>query len=112
MKKLIFILLVFLASYAYAEPFLVCDPQVGVTQYKIVWAGGATEYISADVDGALHYDAVGLSQGDSSGDLFAGKAWGVDGDPQEAFEWSDPRPFVLTKPSASAIPTNLRLQTQ
>ena len=106
MKYLVFIFL--FATSVYAEPFLVCDPQEGVTQYKIVW-GEVVEYVSANPDGSFRYDVAGVPEGNSDGDLYAGKPWLINGIPQETINWSDPRPFVLTRPSAFPIPTGVRL---
>ena len=110
MKNLIAIALFMLITVsAHAEPFLVCDPQPNVTEYKIVWAAGGTEYLNAESDGSFRYDVADTTEGDTGGDLYAGGEWLVDGEPQDVFEWSDPRPFVLTRPSAFPIPTGVRL---
>ena len=102
--KLIIAILLF-STTVWAGPFLVCDPDPDVTEYKLEWDSGATEYINAP----LRYDANTLAEGDSSGNIYAGGVWKVDGEDQEVFEWSDPTPFLLTRPSKPLSPTNIGL---
>lgn len=108
MRIFICVLIVLLVPVAgFGEPFLVCDAQSEVTEYKIAWDSGATEYVNAETDGSLRYDLV--SAGIHEGDLFAGKPWTLDGEDQPAFKWSASRPFVLGEPSDVNIPSGLRL---
>ena len=106
MKLAIAILL--FASTAWAEPFLVCDPQEGVTEYKLAWNDGEIEYSTA-INGAAKHDMEAVKEGQSSGELFAGKPYVLDGADQNTLEWSDPRPFVLTRPLKPLSPTNIGL---
>ena len=108
MKKLL-IMLLLIPALASAEPFLVCDPQANVTEYQLEWTGGATEYVNAEADGSLRYDVVSLSTGDNAGNLYAGAFWSVDGNGQDVFEWSDPTPFLLTRPSKPLSVMNIGL---
>ena len=107
--KTLLILLLLIPVLAGAEPFLVCDPQADVTQYRLEWAGGATEDVNAEADGSIRYDVVSVAVGDNSGNIYAGKPYEIDGVPQEGYEWSDPSPFVLGRPSKPSSVTNIRL---
>jgi hypothetical protein len=92
MKKLILIILAipFLASISYASPFLVCDPQTGVTKYEIEVNGTILGQFNAETDGSAKVDLAGYSSGSYS---FRLRAMGTDN------WWSDfSDPFDATKP--------------
>jgi hypothetical protein len=84
-----------------AAPFLICDPQAGVTHYKLQWQGFSEQILPAQADGSLKYDLVNYS-GDSPAQVWAGSEAILDGVPQGVYNWSTPVPFVLQfmKPSA------------
>jgi len=113
MKKVgilkILLILVLLTSIVNADPFLSCDPESGRTEYKIDWASGVVEYIKAQPDGSLYYDLNAIPEGETTGTLYGGAEWLLDGQPQGVFRWSAGRPFVLTSPLGLSIPTGLRL---
>ncbi len=107
MKRIIFIVLglVLMASTAWAAPFLVCDPQTGVTSYKIT-GGGAwiTSPVAAQADGSLRVDVSGAPVGTSSLTVSACKTDAVWGE-----LCSSTIPFSFTRPSPPTTPTNLKL---
>ena len=111
MKKLLIYLVLFLlvafVSSALAGPFLVCDPQDGVTHYKIS-TGEVNQVVAAEADGSLKYDLSNIEPGTLSRELRAGATYDLDGEASEAIEWSTPVPFVLKKPLVS-LPTGLSL---
>lgn len=108
-KKILLAIIVFLlaAVPAVAAPYLVCDPQSGVAQYRITWDGQTPEIVPAQPDGSIRYDLVNKS-GSFTGTIEAGQEWILDGTPQGVMEWSDPLAFSLDggKP---ATPLNLKL---
>ena len=104
------------STTVWAGPFLVCDTQEGVTEYKLIWDDGEIEYSDALITiveeksyGAANHDMTTVKDGQSSGELFAGKPWILDGVDQNTLEWSDPSPFVLARPSKPLSPTNIGL---
>ena len=75
MKKLIVLLIVLFASYGYAEPFFVCDPQDGVDGYIVDFpAIPLTMSLIAQPDGSLNYDLAAWTYG---GGWFDGTAKAV-----------------------------------
>lgn len=86
---------------------LVCDPQAGVTHYKIggdaFWV--ATQTIPAQPDGSLRTEVDGIPSGVHNIQVQAcavGVNW-----PTEVC--SATTPFSFTRPSAPGVPTNFRL---
>lgn len=77
MKKiaLIFIILLF-AAVAHATPYLVCDPQDGVTGYEIVDNGNPVVVVDAQADGSLRYDLAEIAKGEHSYSVKACNMWG------------------------------------
>jgi len=77
MKKIaiIFIALLFAVS-AHATPFLVCDPQEGVTGYEIMDNGTALSAVDAQADGSLRYDLADIAKGEHSYSVKACNMWG------------------------------------
>lgn len=105
---LIIIILTLAVSFSSADPFLSCDPQEGVTVYKVEIS--AEETISpATLDGAAMHDLADMPIGETDGKLSAGKPWVLDGVPSETIEWGPSVPFVLGRPSASQSPMNIGL---
>lgn len=88
---------------AYADPFLVCDPQAGVTQYRVVFDGGGEELSPAQVDGAALHDIGHLTIGSHTGTIEAGAQYTLNGEEQPVWKWSDPVPFDLTVPATPAV---------
>ena len=90
MKKLILLLICMLIpSLVLASPFLVCDPQAGVTSYQLTGPGWVpTTPVPAQTDGSLKLDIITATNGVNS--LTVKACVGV---------WcSDAVPFDFTKP--------------
>ena len=82
---------------AYASPFLICDPQVGVERYEIT--GWTPSTITAQADGSLRMDVASAVTGTTyTMAIAACNVWGC----------STTVPFVLQKQLPSA-PSQLRL---
>jgi len=58
----VLVLVLLAALPAFAAPFLVCDPQDGVTRYDVE-IDGAIVNVPAEADGSLRYDCAKLSRG-------------------------------------------------
>lgn len=106
MKKLLLAMVVLLfAAPAYGGPFLVCDPQEGVTSYLVTGpAWVPTEMVPAQPDGSLKMDLSSAPVGQSSLYVQAcdvDEVWGV--------QCSISSPFVFTRPGLPSTPANLGL---
>lgn len=101
----------FTLERAFAGPFLVCDPQSGVTHYTLT-LGESSVVTPAEPDGSLKYDVGQLPSGNTSGTVRAGAPYTLGGAPQEAMEWSPAVPFDLGKPATPRPPPNFRLGAQ
>jgi LDH2 family malate/lactate/ureidoglycolate dehydrogenase len=87
-----------------AAPFLVCDPQTGVTSYKLtgpVWVPTSTP---AQADGSIKLDVASSTVGSNSLTVAACKT-----DPIWGELCSSTVPFVFTRPAAPTIPANTKL---
>jgi len=97
MKTILFTVffVLFFALTAFAQPYLACDPQTGITQYTIeVKKGGAvieTATFAALADGSAKWDLTKYTSGAYTFRLRCADAKGWWSD------WSDP--FDATKPS-------------
>lgn len=113
MKKVYVLAVLTLLLFTYASvsaaPFLVCDPQAGVTHYSLTLGGNAV-VTPAQTDGSLRYDVAVLPAGNTSGTVAAGRPYTMGGAPQEAMEWSSSVPFDLGKPATPNPPPNLALR--
>ena len=102
MRKLFLTLIILLfPAFCFGAPFLVCDPQAGVISYNLDVDGAIVTGISAQPDGSIHYDLVGMVVGPHS---FKAQAIGQGGWPSD---WSDP--FNTVKPEN---PLNLRVSLE
>jgi len=106
MKKLILIVLAmaFMASSVFASPFLVCDPQTGVTSYQLTGPSWVPTSTPAQADGSIKLDVATASVGANSLTVKACKddpIWGV--------LCSDAVPFDFTRPAQAAPPAGIRL---
>lgn len=103
MKKLIIGILFLMAvpALSWSGPFLVCDPQAGITHYRIVGLGPDMITSTAIADGSLRHDLASLSPGAYSIRVAACTA--ESGTVWEAC--SATTPFSFTKPSLSAPST-------
>ena len=97
----IILLALIAAARAQAAPFLICDPQAGVTHYRLQWEGFPEQVVPAQADGSLKYDLVSYS-GNVPAQVWAGSEAVLDGVPQGVYNWSAPVPFLLelTKPQS------------
>ena len=117
MKRLLLVVLIVLVSVgtAMANPFLICDPQAGVTHYKITgpaWVANlAPVYpnvagsITAQADGSIRTDVVGADLGTNNITVAAciyDEVWGE--------QCSSYVPFAFVRPSPASIPQAIRLQ--
>jgi hypothetical protein len=92
-----------LCSVANADPFLVCDPQPSVTQYRVVFDAGPAILSPAQPDGSARVDIANLTQGPHTGTIQAGAQYTLNGQPQPAWLWSTIVPFDLTVPATPAV---------
>ena len=87
---------------AFAEPFLVCDPQTNVTHYVITIDSVATEVLAFDLGNdtvMLRYDLNGISTGTHNTSVKAKNIWGE----------SVTVPFVFVK-AIPAVPEAIRIE--
>ena len=100
MRLLISISVVALAMTAHASPFLVCDPQAGVTHYELagpVWV--PTEH-PAQADGSIRMDVSGANVGNNAITVRAcNELWGC----------SDAVPFEFPRPNLGNINFGFRI---
>ena len=110
MKKILLIVLamafmVLMAGSVFAAPFLVCDPQTGVTSYQLTGPSWVPATAPAQPDGSIKLDVATAVIGVNS---LTVKACNVD--PIWGVTCSDAVPFVFTRPASSSSPVNMRLQ--
>lgn len=91
-------------SISYAAPFLVCDPQTGVTLYRLTGPAWVPVSVTAQPDGSIRMDVASSTVGSNSLTIAACKNDAVWGE-----LCSETVPFVFTRPSAAAPPANIRL---
>jgi len=87
---------------AFGNPFLVCDPQEGVTYYDLEINGTMTEGIPAEADGSIKYDLAGITEGDYTVRARCYNLW-------EVSDWSLPLDFTKAVPGK---PTSLRVSSE
>jgi hypothetical protein len=113
MRRYLFVAIMFFAlglfflgwlfvANAHASPFLVCDPQTGVTHY-VVTIDGVTDTVPAfdlgDGTVMLKYDLASLGDGEHNCQVKSKNIWGE----------SVAVPFVFTK-AAAVVPGRLRIE--
>lgn len=94
--------IIMFATACLASPFIVCDPQAGVTSYQIT--GWTVSTQQAETDGSVKLDVASASVGTTNLTFAACKndaTWGV--------LCSEAVPFSFTRPSQPAIPANIGL---
>lgn len=102
--SLFVVCLVFVASICCASPFVVCDPQTGVTHYKVTGAAWIPGNVPAQADGSIKMDIAESPTGTSTLNFVACKAdtlWGE--------LCSTSSPFSFTRPAGPQVPANFRL---
>ena len=114
MKKILMVLLLALTvavSPVFADS-LVCDPQSGVTDYRVVGLDPARVNVTAEPDGSVRYNVGTLAPGSYNGSVEAGARYVLNGVPQGPARWSDPTPFDLTVPGTPANSSGLAVTSQ
>jgi hypothetical protein len=113
MKLLILVfttVFILISTLAFAAgPYLTCDPQEGVTKYKLIIDNGVEVVSNANADGSAWHDMSDTPTGIHDASFYAGAFWTIDDVQQLTINWSDPRPFVLGRPNVSQSPTNIGL---
>jgi len=106
MKRIILIIIsiLLMSSVAMAAPFLVCDPQTGVTLYRLTGPAWVPVSVVAQPDGSIRMDVASSTVGSNSLPVAACKADAVWGE-----LCSTTVPFSFTRPAAAVVPGNLRL---
>ena len=105
MKKLIALMIVLaIPVLASSSPFLVCDPQAGVTHYKMTGASWVPVSVPAQEDGSLKMDVASASVGAASLTVRA-----CVNDPVWGEACSDAVPFGFTRPAAPSTMKGLKL---
>jgi hypothetical protein len=100
MKRMLLALVMVLAMAGMvgAAPFLICDPQAGVTYYSITGDPYWTASVPAQGDGSLRTDLATIPVGAHTIQVVACNIWGC----------STPSPFTFSK-SVPALPVNTRV---
>ena len=110
MKRIILIVLAMVIavlvgwSISYAAPFLGCDPQTGVTLYRLTGPAWVPVSVTAQPDGSIRMDVASSTVGSNSLTVAACKADAIWGE-----LCSTTVPFVFPRPAAAAPPANIRL---
>jgi hypothetical protein len=108
MRKLVFTFMVMaalsMAVSAQANPFIVCDPQAGVSTYKVTGASWVTSPVVAQPDGSIHMDISTAPVGTSNLNFSA--CWV---DPVWGELCSVTVPFSFTRPGAPVTPKAVKL---
>jgi len=106
MKKIIIVALamVLIASVSWAAPFLICDPQAGVTHYKLTGPAWVTGTVPAQADGSIRMDVSAALVGSNALSVAACRSDAVWGE-----LCSSTVPFTFTRPVAPATTSNIRL---
>ncbi len=106
MKKLFLtnVILLLLSSPVNAGPYLVCDPQAGVTEYRLTGPAWVPQIVTAQPDGSLKMDVAAATVGENSLNV---SACNVD------LVWGEGcslhTPFSFTRPGSPSGPVNLGL---
>jgi hypothetical protein len=101
---LFIILILALACPCFASPFLVCDPQAGVTSYKLTGPAWIPSSVPAQPDGSIKMDVSGALVGSTSLTIAACKT-----DPIWGEQCSSTTPFTFTRPEAPTTPNGVKL---
>lgn len=106
MKGRLFLIIAILAMAVsvQAAPFLVCDPQAGVTSYKLTGLPFVTALVPAQPDGSIKLDVAPVATGTNNITVAACIV-----DPVWGEACSAAAPFSFTRPSAAESPLNIRL---
>lgn len=107
MKKWFIIILVsvLMPVVGWAAPFLVCDPQAGVTHYKVTGPAWVVSPVAAQADGSIRMDVSASTIGTNALTVAACKTdvtWGE--------LCSVTVPFSFIRPASPTTPANTKLQ--
>jgi len=92
-------------SISYAAPFLGCDPQVGVTHYRLTGPAWIISPVTAQADGSVRMDVAPSAVGITSVTIAACKNDPVWGELCSSFV-----PFDYPRPPAPGSPGGIGLQ--
>lgn len=112
MKRLFEILLaalVFLPATAPAAPNLICDPQAGVTHYRVTGPAWVPATVPAQADGSLKMDVAAAADGVNALTVAACIAAGPQPDGWPVERCSVPVPFSFTRPPLPASTKGIKL---
>lgn len=109
MKRIVLIVLSILLSstVTLASPFLICDPQIGVTNYKLTGPAWVPATVTAQSDGSIKMDVSGSTVGNNSLTVAACKTDVVWGEQCSVFV-----PFTFTRPSGAVVPSGIKLNKE
>jgi hypothetical protein len=85
-----------------AAPFLICDPQAGVTSYQLT--GWTPTTVTAETNGSIRLDVATAVVGNNSLGIRACKS-----DPVWGQQCSSSTPFTFLRPSAPSVPSGAAL---
>jgi len=89
----------------WAAPFMVCDPQAGVTHYNMTGPGWVPATVAAQPDGSIRMDVAAATVGSNALTVQACKTdplWGE-------LCSTPPTPFSFVRPAAPSPPANANL---
>jgi hypothetical protein len=105
MKKFCMILsFLLIPVFSFASPFLVCDPQAGITTYKLTGPAWVPVAVPAQPDGSIRMDVAPSLVGQTSLTVAACIT-----DPVWGESCSTTVPFVFTRPGTPNAATNIKL---
>ena len=105
--RAILAVLIFLAMAASAQaaPFVICDPQTGVTFYKLTGPAWVPATVPAQADGSIKWDIAVASVGATTITAAACKTDAIWGEQCSAYS----PPFTFTRPASPSLPALIRL---
>ncbi len=101
---LVLALVLAMAGMAFASPFLVCDPQTGVTSYKLTGPAWVPATSAAIADGSIRMDVAAATIGSNALTVAACKT-----DPIWGELCSAAVPFSFTRPASPTGAANIKL---
>ncbi len=105
MKITLILALCLLPTLVFASPFLVCDPQIGVTYYKLTGPLWVTGIVQAQADGSINMDVSVAIIRNNPLTVAACKD-----DPLWGEMCSNAVPFAFTRPASPVGPVGIGLK--
>ena len=111
MRKLLWLLpmvwaaVLLLSWEAWAQPYIVCDPQATITYYKVTGAAWVPATVPAQADGSIKMSITTAPGGTSNLNFSACR----DVDPIWGEQCSDTAPFSFSRPAKPATPVGAKL---